>query len=95
MEQLANYSQDYRADLGGYFYVWNYTYNTLTHETDDRDNSHASMIDSLPAPIRRAARELTIWGKTDWFNTDKRFVIVNDEYLDSIQLAKIKRECGM
>ena len=29
--------------------------------------AHSDVIDNLPLEIRKEARELTIWGKTDYF----------------------------
>lgn len=95
MDMLEEYPDDYRADLGGYFYLWNYKYNVLTRYTDDRDFSHADTIDNLPAPIRKQAREFNIWGKTDWYKDNRRFIIVNGEKLKVSQINKIRRECGL
>lgn len=83
----------YDDTLEGYLYIWSYTYNTLTNMTDDRMYSHSDVIDNLPPEIRKHARDITVWGKTDYFKNSVRFVIVNDEYLTKSQINYIKKLC--
>lgn len=91
MDKLIGVDENhYDEFLHGYFYVWNYTYNTLTKHTDDRMYAHSDVIDNLPESIRRSAKELVIWGKTDYFKDNIRFIIVNDEYLSSDEVEYIK-----
>lgn len=42
---------------------------------NDRMYSHSDVIDSLPPEIRKHARDLTVWGKTDYFKNNTRFVL--------------------
>lgn len=95
MDKISGVDEsNYDERLNGYFYLWSYKYNTITKFTDDRLYSHSDVIDSLPIEIRKQARELTIWGKTDYFcNREIRFVIINDEYLDKDQVYLIKKYC--
>lgn len=94
MDMINNIDECYYDQfLGGYFYKWNYVYNTITRHTDDREYSHSAIIDSLPSEIRKCARELTIWGRTDYYANDVRFSIVNGEYLTPNQIDKIKQYC--
>lgn len=83
----------YDQFLKGYFYMWNYTYNTITRHTDDREYAHSDIIDNLPYEIRKHARKLTIWGKTDYYTNSVRFSIVNSEYLTPNQVDRIKQYC--
>lgn len=83
----------YDDTLKGYLYIWSYTYNTLTRMTDDRMYSHSDVIDNLPPEIRKHARDLIVWGKTDYFKNSVRFVIVNDEYLTKSQVNYIQKLC--
>lgn len=83
----------YDQFLKGYFYMWNYTYNTITWHTDDREYAHSDIIDNLPYEIRKHARKLTIWGKTDYYTNSVRFSIVNSEYLTPNQVDRIKQYC--
>lgn len=92
MDPVPGVEEDlYDVQLGGYFYQWEYTYNTVTGETDDRMQAHSDVIDQMPAEIRRQARDLTVWGKTDYFKDSIRFIIVNDEYITKRQANTIKR----
>lgn len=95
MDKISGVDEsNYDERLNGYFYLWSYKYNTITKFTDDRLYSHSGVIDSLPTEIRKQARELTIWGKTDYFhNRGIRFIIVNDEYLNIDQIYLIKQYC--
>lgn len=95
MDKISGVDEsNYDEHLNGYFYLWSYKYNTITKCTDDRLYSHSDVIDSLPVEIRKQARELTIWGKTDYFhNKGIRFVIINDEYLGKDQVDVIKKYC--
>ena len=94
-EPFIGLLDNYREDYGGYFYIWNYTYNKLTKDTDDRNTAHSDMIGSMPAPIRKQARELNIWGKTEYYKDEIRFIIVNGEYTSRSVINSIKRECNV
>lgn len=95
MDRISDVDEsNYDERLNGYFYLWSYKYNTITKYTEDRMYSHSDVIDSLPIEIRKQARELTIWGKTDYFQNNRtRFVIVNEEYLSNDQINLIKSYC--
>lgn len=94
MDKLDNIDESHYDDfLQGYLYIWSYTYNTLTRTTDDRMYSHSDVIDSLPPEIRKHARDLTVWGKTDYFKNGVRFMIVNDEYLTKSAVNYIQKLC--
>lgn len=96
MNKIDNVDELHYDDfLKGYFYIWDYKYNTLTRSTDDRMYAHSDVIDNLPLEIRKEARELTIWGKTDYFKNSVRFMIVNDEYLTKEQINYIKKQCNL
>lgn len=96
MDKIDNVDEsDYDDFLKGYFYIWDYKYNTLTRSTDDRMYAHSDVIDNLSQEIRKQARELTIWGKTDYFKNGVRFMIVNDEYLTKEQINYIKKQCNL
>ena len=79
---------NYVEQLGGYYYQWAYTYNTVTHSTDDRAHDHASVIDGLPSVIRRQARDLTVWGKSEVYRGK---IIVNEEYITKRQTDIIRK----
>lgn len=96
MNKIDNVDELHYDDfLKGYFYIWDYTYNTLIKSTDDRMYAHSDVIDNLPSEIRKQARELTVWGKTDYFKNSVRFMIVNDEYLTKEQIKRIERMCSI
>lgn len=96
MNKIDNVDESHYDDfLKGYFYTWDYKYNTLTRSTDDRMYAHSDVIDNLSQEIRKQARELTIWGKTDYFKNGVRFMIVNDEYLTKEQINYIKKQCNL
>lgn len=96
MDKIDSVDESHYDDfLEGYFYIWDYKYNTLTRFTDDRMYAHSDVIDNLPQEIRKQARELTIWGKTDYFKNSVRFMIVNDEYLNQSQINYIKKQCNL
>ena len=98
MDMLPDKLEDadkYDNTLNGYFYLWPYTYNTITRHTDDRMYAHSDVIDNLPSDIRRVCREHCIWGKTDWFKDQARFYINDDSTLSQSQLNYIKRQCNM
>ena len=96
MDKIDNVDESHYDDfLQGYLYIWSYKYNTLTKSTDDRMYAHSDVIDNLSQRIRKQAKELTIWGKTDYFKDDVRFIIVNEEYLSLTQIKYIKKLCGI
>lgn len=97
MDKLAEYPFDYDSLLGGYLYIWSYTYNTLTHQTDDRVYAHADVIDTLPSDIRWVFKTTDngCWGKTDWYQDRKRFYCNNPSVFNDSQLKHLQELCGM
>lgn len=79
----------YDEILKGYFYLWSYTYNKVTHQTDDRMYSHSDVIDALPYQLKRKDR---IWGKSDWFKNDKRIFINDRDSLTKDQIQYIENK---
>lgn len=87
------YSDMWNDSLEGYLYLWEYTYNTLTRETDDRDTAHADVIDNLPFELRKAFRSgHGCWGKTDYFQTrnDIRWYCNDESFFTARQLKYLK-----
>lgn len=93
---------EYIGDFPGYNYdellraytdVWNYTYNKLTKETDDRLQSHSDHIDVLPWELRKIFRQQGYWGKTDLFRDTIRFFCNIEDDLTPNQLKHLKNLC--
>ena len=78
MDKLKEYPNNYEDKLHGYYYQWEYTYNKLTKETDDRLKDHASVIGSLPREIQLEFRNgnNSAWGKPIGTETPSDFTLV-------------------
>lgn len=85
----------YRYDIAlhGYLDLWEYRYNILTKETDDRLQSHGDHIDILPFELKKIYRRKGYWGKTDWFRDRIRF-FVNDE-IGNEKESYLKKLCNV
>ena len=85
----------YDKTLKGYYIEWEYTYNKITRDTDDRNLPHSDKIDSLPSDIRRIYKgELGIWGRFDYYSYDnsiKPFITDNPGIPSTIYNAVKKR----
>lgn len=95
MDMLSDITDNYDEVLHGYFYIWPYTYNKLTRDTDSEIKSHSDVIDHLPFEIRRECRKMCIWGKTDYYTGIIRFFINYTDTLSQQQIDYIKRQCKM
>lgn len=94
-EPITGLGKDkYNSNLGGYLYFWTYTYNKLTHETDDRMLSHSDVIDSLPSELRRKDR---IWGRVDYYPSrdQKSLFIGGDIEPTSSQRRYLEKMCNV
>lgn len=91
MDKDPEYPDNYNYYLNAYFIVWSYTYNIYTKSTDDRIVDHASVIDSLPFPLRKEFRRgNSAWGKTDYYKDSIRFFINDKSNLSSEQVTFIR-----
>lgn len=94
MDMLPDQPDNYDEVLQGYFYIWPYTYNTVT-DTVDESLDQSDVIDELPVEIRRVCNKNCIWGETESLRGHTYFFINNSFALSKQQLKYIKQQCKM
>lgn len=92
-DKIAGVCEDnYINNISGYLWLWDYTYNTITHHTDDKMYPHSDVIDKLPPDLRKLD---IVWGRVDWFISSKRLFVNDSTLLTDEQLNYIKNMCNI
>lgn len=94
---IPEYKKYYDDNLRGYYIQWDYHYNTLTRQTDDRNVSHADVIDNLPDDLRRAYRQNdgSGWGRTDYRTSRDIITYFISDGINKKNIPYIKKMIGV
>lgn len=70
-KKFPKQSKYYNNELGGYLIVWEYNYNTLTRDSEDKDWSHSEMKKKLPYELQQIItyNDGSSWGREDFYET--------------------------
>ncbi len=70
-KKFPKQSKYYNNELGGYLIVWEYKYNTLTRDSEDKDWSHSEMKKKLPYELQQIItyNDGSSWGREDYYET--------------------------
>lgn len=87
----------YNWKLKGYICLWQYTYNTITHDTTDKIYPHIDMIRDMPKELYNIWEQEPVSGKTDYGWTarglEQRFILDHGGNLSAQQISELKHIC--